>query len=369
MALTRLTLTDFRNHADTRLSPGAGFNVLVGENGSGKTNVLETISMLVPGRGLRGAALPEMARQDGPGGFGVSGRVNENELSTGALAGAPERRVVRINGATRPAITLGEYLSVMWITPAMDRLWTDPASERRRFLDRMVLAVEPGHARHASRYDAAMRQRNRLLAQDEPADAHWLTALETQMAEHGAELHRARVSLVAALGERLAGADDAPFARPVLALAGYDPTGDLAALLAQSRARDAAAGRTLTGPHRIDLAVTHAAKAQPAASCSTGEQKALLFSTVLAHAALVADRRGQRPLLLLDEVTAHLDVRRREALFAHLAAAGGQVWMTGTEAELFDGLGSDAARFRLESGTLISPSPEVEGLSGSVRRF
>lgn len=352
MTLTRLTLSDFRNHAATRLDPAPAFNVLVGENGAGKTNVLEALSMLVPGRGLRGAAPPDMARHGGSGGFGVAGVLADGtELATGIQPNAPTRRLTRINGATQPATALGERLSAVWLTPAMDRLFTDAKFERRRFLDRLVLALEPAHATHAGRYDAAMRQRNRLLAGEALPDPAWLDALEAQMTVHGAALHAARAALVDALSHALAAAPETLFARPHLTLEGWAED-DLGSILRSSRARDAAAGRTLSGPHRVDLIVTHAAKGEAAARCSTGEQKALLFSIILAHADLVSEARGMRPLLLLDEVAAHLDPLRRAALFDQLAERGGQVWMTGTEPALFAELGPDALRIDVVNGLL-----------------
>ena len=339
MHVARLTLTDFRSYPRLALDVAAGFVVLTGENGAGKTNILEAVSLLSPGRGLRGAALGEIACQSGPGGFAVAARIaGDVEIGTGASAAAPERRQVRINGAPAAATALSERLSVSWLTPAMDRLFAEGASGRRRFLDRLVLALEPGHGRHAARYEAAMRARNKLLAEPEGADPAWLAALEAGMAEHGAALADARGRTVAMLAERLADAPAGPFARAGLALAGWRG-GDLAGELRAGRGRDAAAGRTLAGPHRTDLVVIHLDKARPAELCSTGEQKALLLGLVLAHADLVAERAGQRPILLLDEVAAHLDPRRRGALFKRLAAAGGQVWMTGTEAALFDGAG------------------------------
>ncbi|WP_029941762.1 DNA replication/repair protein RecF [Sphingomonas astaxanthinifaciens] len=335
--LDRLTLSDFRNHAALTLVPAPGFVCLFGENGAGKTNILEAVSMLAPGRGLRGAALSEMARGDGPGGWAVSAELGETRLGTGTLAAAPERRQVRVNGATASVNSLAEWLSVLWLTPAMDRLFSGSAGDRRRFLDRLVLALEPGHAHHASRYEAAMRARNKLLAEPEGADPEWLSALEAGMAEHGAALAEARARTVAGLSEALAAVPDDLFARPAIALDRPVPT-DLAALLRVNRGRDAAAGRATEGPHRQDLLVTHVAKRQPAERCSTGEQKALLLGLVLAHAELVAARRGAPPILLLDEVAAHLDPGRRAALFERLAGRG-QVWMTATEAALFDGIG------------------------------
>ncbi|MEO7178529.1 MAG: DNA replication/repair protein RecF [Allosphingosinicella sp.] len=358
MALARLVLTDFRNHGDAVLAPGPGLVVLTGENGAGKTNVLEAVSLLSPGRGLRGATLSEMARTGGGGGFAVAARLGDVEIGTGAEPRAPERRQVRINGAAASATSLSEWLSVLWLTPAMDRLFQEGAGGRRRFLDRLVLALEPGHAVHAARYEAAMRARNKLLAEDGPRDEAWLSALEARMAEHGVALASARAGAVEMLAGRLAMAPEGPFARAGLALEGGGE--DLAVELARGRARDAAAGRTLAGPHRTDLAVTHLGKpvlsgaegGQPAGLCSTGEQKALLLGIVLAHADLVAERSGRRPILLLDEVAAHLDPRRRAALFERLEAAGGQVWMTGTEAALFEGIAS-GARFEVRDGRIL----------------
>ncbi len=381
MALARLSLNDFRSYRDALIAPGPGLVVLTGENGAGKTNVLEAVSLLSPGRGLRGAALAEMARSGGPGTFAVAARLLPSpsgkgpgvggsesasrfvptpspspegkglvELGTGTVAAAPERRQVRINGVPASANSLSEWLSILWLTPAMDRLFQEGASGRRRFLDRLVLALEPGHAIHAARYEAAMRARNKLLGEDGPHDEAWLAALEARMAEHGAALADARGRTVASLGERLAAAPEGPFARAGLKLEGGGE--DLAATLARSRARDAAVGRTLAGPHRTDLLVTHLGKDQPAERSSTGEQKALLLSIVLAHADLVADRIGRRPILLLDEVAAHLDRSRRAALFERLEQGGGQVWMTGTEPSLFDGAGPGTSWLVVRDGRI-----------------
>src|SRR5687768_16863771 len=243
MALSRLILTDFRNHRDALLAPGPAMVVLTGENGAGKTNVLEAVSLLSPGRGLRGASLAEMARTGGSGGFSVAARLGDVEIGTGTDPRAPERRQVRINGAAASATSLSEWLSVLWLTPAMDRLFQEGASGRRRFLDRLVLALEPGHAVHAARYEAAMRARNTLLGEDEAADPAWLAALEARMAEHGAAIVAARAAVVGALGERLAAAPESVFARAGLSLEGGDE--DLVSALPRGRARDSAAGRTL----------------------------------------------------------------------------------------------------------------------------
>ena len=356
--LSRLVLTDFRNHADAVLSPGAGFVVLTGENGAGKTNVLEAVSLLAPGRGLRRANLAEMARQGGGGGFGVAATLaGGTELATGVEPSAPNRRLVRVNGAPAAANALAEWLTVLWLTPAMDRLFVDGPSERRRFLDRLTLALAPAHATHTTRYDAAMRARNRLLAEARERgiapDGQWVAALEAQMAEHGAALDAARRATVAALGEAIAAAPEGVFARARIGLDNAEgEAGALAAALAAGRRRDAAAGRALVGPHRTDLVVIHDAKDQPAALCSTGEQKALLLGLVLAHAELVAARTGRAPVLLLDEVAAHLDPLRRAALFERLAGQG-QAWLTGTERAPFAAI-SEASWFHLDNGNVRS---------------
>jgi DNA replication and repair protein RecF len=355
-AITRLALTDFRSYAAASIVAAPGAVVITGDNGAGKTNILDAISLLGPGRGLRGAALSDAARSGGPGGWSVSATLladgSEVEIGTGTAAAAPERRIVRINGAAATAATLGDWLALVWLTPAMDRIFADTPAARRRFLDRLVLALHPGHARESTRYDAAMRARTRLLTDDTPADPQWLTALETAMVEHGAAVAAARAETVVALGERLAIGPEGPFARPSLALGGGDTAADFALALARSRAADAAAGRALIGPHRSDLVVSHATKGEPAARGSTGEQKALLISIILAHAELVADRTGKPPLLLLDEIAAHLDAARRAALFERLAATGSQLWMTGTDAALFADVGANSVWLRVENGVV-----------------
>jgi DNA replication and repair protein RecF len=348
--IARLTLTDFRSHAAADIALDARAIVITGDNGQGKTNLLDAVSLLSPGRGLRGVALSDAARSDGPGGWTVAAEVaapgGAVQIGTGTDAAAPDRRVVRINGAAAPIARLGEWLSVLWLTPSMDRLFVDTASARRRFLDRLVLALDRGHGREVTRYDAAMRARTRLLTGDARADPVWLAGLERAMVEHGDAVARARAATVAALGDALAAASG-DFPRATVALDGGD-TIDLAETLARNRSADAGAGRATAGPHRADLIVTHATKAQPAARSSTGEQKALLLGLVLAHAGLVAARTGRPPILLLDEVAAHLDPTRRAALFDRLSASGGQVWLTGTEAALFTGLA--AQRLHLEGG-------------------
>ena len=355
-AVTHLSLTDFRSYASATLSVVPGAVVITGDNGAGKTNILEAISLLGPGRGLRGAPLSDAARSGGPGGWSIAATLETNggavEIGTGTAASAPERRIVRINGAAATAATLGDWLALVWLTPAMDRLFADAPAARRRFLDRLVLALHPGHARQSLRYDAAMRERTRLLTDETPADPHWLAALEAAMAEHGVAIAEARAETVVALGERVADSPDGPFARPLLALEG-GAAHDFATALARNRAADAAAGRALIGPHRADLAVTHAGKGEPAARGSTGEQKALLIAITLAHAELVAARTGKAPVLLLDEIAAHLDASRRAALFERLEATGSQFWMTGTDRALFDPIGS-AAHFKIVAGRICA---------------
>ena len=353
--LDRLLLEDFRNHAATEIEGTARFNLLVGDNGAGKTNVLEALSLLAPGRGLRRAGLGEMARGDGAGksgggGFAVSARLGDDTaLGTAIRAAQPGRRVVHANGADIPANRLGEWLSVAWLTPAMDRLFADSAGARRRFLDRLVLALEPGHAALAARYDAALRERNRLLTGESEPDPLWLDGIEAQLAESGEALGAARRRVVEALAAALADTPAEPFARPALAYASGTPD-DLAAALHAGRRRDRAAGRTLSGPHRDDLAVTLAAKGRAAADCSTGEQKAMLIAIVLAHAALLDPARPR--VLLLDEVAAHLDPLRRGALFERLRAVPGQYWLTGTETAPFAEILGEAAVWEVRDGAV-----------------
>ena len=351
MALDRITLAHFRNHRATRLDGTAQFNLLVGENGAGKTNVLEALSLLAPGRGLRRAALPEIPAKQGDGGFALSAELGGAViLGTGVRPERPGRRVVQVNGAETPAVRLGEWLSIGWLTPAMDRLFAESAGARRRFLDRLVLALEPGHARNAAKLEAALRERNRLLGEEAEPDPAWLDAIETQLAEAGAEVAQARARLTGHLAAALTALPDAPFARPELAYQPGGPTAQdaLAAALAANRRRDRAAQRTLIGPHRDELAVTMAGKEQPAADCSTGEQKAMLIAITLAHAGLLDSARPG--VLLLDEVAAHLDPLRREALFDRLREGAAQVWLTGTELAPFAAIEREAAIWRISEG-------------------
>lgn len=356
MALDRITLTDFRNHTATELEKTARFNLLVGENGAGKTNILEALSLLAPGRGLRRAALADMVRNGSETGFGIGASLAQEDeavrLGTYSESASPGRRRVRINGAESSAAALGEWLAVTWLTPAMDGLFTGPAGDRRRYMDRLALALEPGHASHAARYEAALRERNRLLSDMREPEGAWLDAIEAQMVQHGSALMQGRARLVETLAVRLAEMPAEPFARPAITYAPSAPdhADGLSQALYDNRKRDRAAQRTLLGPHRDELDVVHAAKRVPAAQSSTGEQKAMLVAMTLAHAGLAA--QGRAGLLLLDEVAAHLDPVRRAALFDQLRGSGAQVWMTGTEPAPFSSIAAEAAIWRVNAGAV-----------------
>lgn len=366
--LTRLTLSDFRSYERLDLALDGRPVVLSGPNGAGKTNVLEAISLLGPGRGLRGARLDEIARKDGGGGWAVGARLSDGEddraIGVGALAGDENRRIVRIDGspASGPA-ALAETVRLLWLTPAQDRLFMEGAGERRRFLDRMTLAHDPAHARAANDYETAMRQRQRLL--DEGCrDDRWLAAVETQMSEAGVAIAAARRAMAGALAAAAVTDGESPFPAADIALdgeieamLGYAPAADVedefAARLKASRPACAAAGRALAGPHRSDFLVTHRAKAAPARLCSTGEQKALLVGLVLANARALALRAEGPPLiLLLDEIAAHLDETRREALYDILDALGLQCVMTGTDGSLFSAWRGRAQSFAVSDGVI-----------------
>ncbi|MEP4058578.1 DNA replication/repair protein RecF [Parasphingorhabdus sp.] len=356
MNLSQLTLQNFRNYPELRLTAAPGFMVFSGENGAGKTNVLEALSLLAPGRGLRRAPLRDMACQEGPGNSAVAAQLGDVQIGTGTDPDAPERRKTRINEAAAPTNDLAQWLSILWLTPAMDRLFMEGAAGRRNFLDRLVMALEPAHARNCARYEAARRERNRLLADDSIADKNWLEGLDVQLAQFGSLVAEARYKMVQALDLMLVQSDSQIFATPTLQLVDDKLRTEvqLHEMLQQNSLADKAAGRTLRGPHRADLNVLHAAKQQQAEKCSTGEQKALLFSIILAHADLIAERRNDRPILLLDEVAAHLDPQRRAALFQKLEERGGQVWLTGTEPGLFKDIPNNALHFEVSNGTVIS---------------
>ena len=350
-----MSLRQFRCYAALRLKLDADVVVLHGPNGAGKTNLLEALSFLSPGRGLRRARLAEATRHGAGDGWAVAARLTTPygplDVGTGVM-GDGERRVVRIDGqnASGPA-ALAERLGVQWLTPQMDRLFLEGPGPRRRFLDRLVFGFDPGHARRVSDYDRALRERARLL-REAIGDAAWLTALEAEAAAQGVAIAAARRQALARL-ERALCEDDSGFPRPTLALAGtveawlerlpaVDAEHRLAETLRQSRGRDREAGGAAEGPHRSDLEVRHAGNGVAAAQCSTGEQKALLVAIVLASARIEAARRGVAPLLLLDEVPAHLDGRRRAELYEQVAALGGQSWLTGTDAGLFQPLRGQA---------------------------
>ena len=369
--ISKLTLTNFRNYAALSLDLAPGAVVLSGDNGAGKTNLLEAISFLTPGRGLRRAPYADVAREGGDGGFALHARIDGPEgqveigtgISGGDAAGEGGRKV-RINGApARSAEDMLEWLRVVWLTPAMDGLFPGPAADRRRFLDRLVLAIDPGHGQRALDYEKAMRGRNRLLTEGS-RDGAWFDAIETQMAETGVAIAAARselVRLLTAMIDRLPGSG--PFPQADISLAGdlEGALGDAPAVdveeryraaLANGRERDRAAGRTLDGPHRSDLVVRHRPKSMPAELCSTGEQKALLVGIVLSHARLTGEMSGLTPILLLDEIAAHLDAGRRAALFSILEELNCQAFMTGTDAALFSSLAGRAQFLTVDHGSV-----------------
>jgi DNA replication and repair protein RecF len=371
----RLTLTNFRNYAGVALELGPEPVVLAGPNGSGKTNLLEAVSLLAPGQGLRRAAYADLARVPGDGGWSIAAKVHTDlgaiDIGTGIAPGAggsqaPSGRIVRIDGVTKPGSgVLADYVEVAWLTPSMDGLFTGPGSERRRFLDRLILCFDAEHGRRASRFERAMQQRNRLLSDDVRDNARF-QGLEDVMAETGVAIAAARAEAAAALGhvsERRRARDvhsafpwaaiavDGSLEADIATMPALDVEERYKAMLRAGRERDRAAGRTLEGPHRSDLVVEHGPKAMPARLCSTGEQKALLLGLVLSHAELTAERQGGRaPILLLDEVTAHLDAARRASLFAEILNLGTQAWMTGTDVEAFSALRGKARFLAIDDG-------------------
>lgn len=349
LAIETLALTHFRSHRVTRLAFDGRPVAITGPNGAGKTNILEAVSLLSPGRGLRRAAAEDLARKPEALGWKIAATVQglsaAHDLETWAEPG--EARQVRIDGKAATQASLGRILRVLWLVPAMDRLWIEAAEGRRRFLDRMTLSFFPEHAEHSLIYEKAMRDRNRLI-KDQVTDAHWYAALESQMAEAGQAITQHRRATIA----RIAAAADPASAFPSAELTltgpeGADEPADLALALVESRRRDIAAGRTLVGPHRADLQARYAAKDVPADLCSTGEQKALLISLILANARALAQDLGRSPILLLDEVAAHLDEHRRAALYDEICALQAQALMTGTEPELFTALGPRGRTLRI----------------------
>ncbi|MCZ8078224.1 MAG: DNA replication/repair protein RecF [Rhodobacteraceae bacterium] len=343
LILSTLTLSHFRSHRAARVAFDGRPVAISGPNGAGKTNILEAVSLLSPGRGLRRAGAEELARKPESLGWKIRAETNApfHDLETFAEGTAP--RQVRIDGKAATQVALGRILRVLWLVPAMDRLWIEAAEGRRRFLDRMTLSFAPDHAEAVLAYEKAMRDRNRLL-KDMVTDAHWYTALESQMAEAASQITANRHHALARIADAQTGAETT-FPAATLALIGPegdDIPDDLAPALADNRRRDMAAGRTLIGPHRADLSAIFTAKGVPADQCSTGEQKALLISLILANARALAADLGTPPILLLDEVAAHLDQNRRAALYDEICALGAQALMTGTEPGLFDTLGARA---------------------------
>jgi DNA replication and repair protein RecF len=399
LAVRRLMLTDFRCYRQARLAVDARPVVLTGANGAGKTNLLEAISFLAPGRGLRRARLGEIDRRapaaavaaesaSGSGAVGSSAVGSSAagssavgswavaaevatmrsvvHIGTGreATANGGERRVVRIDGMpARSQAVLAEHVNLVWLTPQMDRLFIEGAAPRRRFLDRLVYGFDPEHATRVATYDQALRERGKLLREG-PYDAAWLGALEESMAQHGVAIAAARRDVVARL-DRACAAGVAGFPMAALgatgtveAALGEEPAlaveDALRARLAASRRQDAESGGAAIGPHRSDFAVRHAGTGVAAEHCSTGEQKALLIAILLAHARLQAALRGVAPIMLLDEIVAHLDRERRRALFAELIALGAQAWLTGTDEELFAELHGAAQFLRVADGTIAA---------------
>ena len=369
--IRRLTLTNFRSYRTAQIEVGADLVVLTGANGARKTNLIEAISFLAPGRGLRRPTLEDVAFAEGDGSWAVSadvdGALGLATLGTGIEPPTSEEaataRKCRIDREpVASAAAFADHLRVVWLVPAMDGLFNGPASERRRFLDRLVLAVDPEHGSRVSALERSLRSRNRLLEDARP-DPHWLDAIEHETAELAVAVTALRVETVSRLQAALAARRDPASAFPAaeIALAGWmeqlmplHPAVEIEdryrALLRDNRGRDAAAGRTLDGPHLSDLGVLHAGKGIAAAAASTGEQKALLIGLVLAHAGLIADMSGFAPVLLLDEVVAHLDPSRRIALYAELQSLGAQAWMTGADAAAFAEIDAEAAMLEVRPG-------------------
>jgi DNA replication and repair protein RecF len=377
--IRRVVLADFRSYGALDLRVGANIAALAGDNGAGKTNLLEALSLFTPGRGLRRAELADLAREGGSGGFAVSLELTGEaggplQLGTGAErspeGGAQKKFRIDREPVASPR-AFADHVRIVWLTPAMDGLFSGPAGDRRRFLDRLVLAVDSEHGARVNALERALRNRNRLL-EERRGEKIWLDAAEREIAELGVAVGAARRETAVRLAALIAaGRDDqSPFPWAELALEGeidllvaerpaLEAEDLYRALLRDNRARDAAAGRTLIGPQASDLIVRHGPKQCEARRASTGEQKALLVGLVLAHAKLVAAMSGIAPLVLLDEIAAHFDPRRRRALFDALAALGGQVWMTGADIGLFDDLRGRADLFAVASGQ-IAPLSRAE---------
>lgn len=372
--VSSLKLQNFRCYKAARLEGlSSGLIVLHGANGAGKTNVLEAVSMLTPGRGIRGVKPIEAQNRAEGDAWAVASTIDNKfgsaQVGTG-LDAQTQKRVVRIEGRTvRAQAMLAEYMSAVWLTPQMDGLFLDGSSARRRFFDRLIFAFDPGHAGRVTRYENAMAQRSKILREADRdfkgADPVWLAGLESQMAETGVAIAAARRSFIDRLQSACDRAGEGDFPRARLSLRGTleELLASVPALevedmfryqLEQSRDRDAIIGGAATGPHKADLLVGYAAKNMPAEQCSTGEQKALLLGIVLAHARLIAAERGAPPVLLLDEVAAHLDEDRRAALYGLLQDLGGQVWLTGTDAGLFDAARGSAQFMEVRDGAIVS---------------
>ena len=372
LAIRRLTLTEFRNYSSLRLATDAQLVALSGANGAGKTNVLEAISLLSSGRGLRGVTFDELARQGGSGGWAIAAEIDAEHgpVSLGTAwsgqtdAGEGGSRQVVVDGEVqRGPGALGDHLRMLWLTPAQDRLFAGPGSDRRRFLDRMVTAFDPEHASRILVFEKVMRERN-LLLEDTRPDPAWLSSLEAHMAEAAVAISAARLVGLEALQTHIGEARETssfPWAEVAVegeieALVAAKPAvqveDEYRRILRDSRGLDRAAGRTLRGPHRSDLEVVHGPKRMAAGQCSTGEQKALLIGLVLAQARAVKAGAGVPPILLLDEVAAHLDRARRKSLLEALAALGSQSWMTGTDAQLFEAMVETGAIFHVEDGRI-----------------
>jgi DNA replication and repair protein RecF len=366
--IQRLTLTDFRSYRTASLEAAGRTSFLFGPNGAGKTNFLEAISFFSPGRGLRAVASGEIGRRDADAAEGLAWAVTAEvrhgddlvRLGTGVEGDGGGRRVARVAGEGAPISALAEYLRPLWLTPAHDRLFAGPAGDRRRFLDRLVFSARPGHAAEVAAYEHALRERQRLLADGRP-DRAWLDALEARAAKAGARMALARSESMRDLAAEIDARGAGPFPAADLSLAGeWSEVGEegeieerLARALASSRPRDAAAGRALTGPHRTDLAVFSRLSGRPAGACSTGEQKALILNLILAQAARLSRAISQpNPILLLDEVAAHLDAERRAALFDEIEALSLQAFLTGTDEALFESLRGRALAVRVEASSL-----------------
>jgi DNA replication and repair protein RecF len=377
LRLRRLVLTDFRGYASFTWRPTERIAVLHGPNGSGKTNLLEAVSLLVPGRGLRGARAAELPRQGGPGTWAVAGRFGtpqgETDIGTGSMPERPsDRRVFRLDGQSpRSQAEIAARVAIVWLTPQMDRLFQEGLSGRRRFLDRMVWSMEPSHAREIAAHDAALQGRNRLLAEGR-GDRSWLTGLEDAIARHGVAATASRLDMAARLNASLTGgvAGAFPAARislacPIAARLAASPALAveewLRAELEANRARDGRTGTTAIGAHRCDMILTDAASGIPATLASTGQRKALLVGLTLAHTQRIAEMRGFAPLLLLDEPAVHLDAERRSGLFKALLDLPAQVLMTGTDAETFLPLRGLAEMLRLGAGAERVDHPAAAG--------